>query len=294
METPQNQTQGQKPPLRFSLILATTGRAPELSRFLDSLSVQTCRDFELIIIDQNPGKQVDEVLSSYQGKFPIVKLPGKLGLSKARNLGLQYVHGRIVAFPDDDCWYPADLLAQIDEQFRCHPDWQGISCLVTDENGRFSAGGYMARTQSSISRGNIWRSAVSPGLFLARVLTQTVGGFDPSLGVGAETRWGSAEESDYVLRAIARGLHIEYVPAIRVLHPRYEGPFDRRRIARGYNYGLGMGYVLKKHHYSLLKACYFSLIHLLPAGVALVRGQFGRGAFHLATALGRMRGWFQC
>ena len=35
------------------------------------------------------------------------------GLSRARNAGLRMIAGDIVSFPDDDCWYPPDLLQRV-------------------------------------------------------------------------------------------------------------------------------------------------------------------------------------
>jgi glycosyltransferase involved in cell wall biosynthesis len=39
----------------FSLIVCTVGRTKPLLRLLNSLSVQQFEDFELVIVDQNPG-----------------------------------------------------------------------------------------------------------------------------------------------------------------------------------------------------------------------------------------------
>ena len=286
-------TQKKTTPSRFSLILATYGRGPEVRRFLESLAVQTCQCFELIVIDQNHELDLEEILRPYKSRFPIIYLRSKLGLSRARNVGLRHACGQIVAFPDDDCYYPKCLLRQIDEQFRCHSNWQGISCIVLDENGRFSCGGYMSSSQTRITRGNIWRCATSPGLFLMAMVPQTIGGFDPALGVGSGTPWGSAEESSYVLDALSHGIHIEYVPGIRVLHPRYEGSFDRGRIARGYSYGLGMGRVLRRHRYSILHATYFAALQMIRSLMALLRGQGRRCVFHAAMASGRFVGWWK-
>jgi glycosyltransferase involved in cell wall biosynthesis len=92
--------------MKFSLVLATVGRTQEVARFLDSLARQTYRDFELIVVDQNPDDRLVELLRPFELRFPIIHLRCERGVSRARNLGPKYVSGDIVGFPDDDCWYP--------------------------------------------------------------------------------------------------------------------------------------------------------------------------------------------
>jgi GT2 family glycosyltransferase len=40
--------------MRFSLVVGTIKRTVELDRLLGSLAKQSCQDFELIVVDQNP------------------------------------------------------------------------------------------------------------------------------------------------------------------------------------------------------------------------------------------------
>src|SRR5574340_342784 len=94
----------------FSLVLATVGRTAELERFLDALERQTCPDFELLVIDQNPDDRLRPILNRHRGRFEIKHTRSATGLSRARNVGLRLARGEIVAFPDDDCWYPTTLL----------------------------------------------------------------------------------------------------------------------------------------------------------------------------------------
>ena len=63
--------------IKFSLILATVDRVTELERFLSSLDRQTCRDFELIVVDQNPDDRLVPILAPYQASFLIVQACGR-------------------------------------------------------------------------------------------------------------------------------------------------------------------------------------------------------------------------
>lgn len=97
--------------MKFSLILATLGRDKEVANFLESLKNQSYKNFELIVVDQNQDGKIDNIIQEYKKDFFInhIKIKEK-GLSYARNVGLKYINGEIVAFPDDDCEYPENLL----------------------------------------------------------------------------------------------------------------------------------------------------------------------------------------
>lgn len=99
--------------LQFSLVLATVGRTHEVERLLCSLDRQEGATFELIVIDQNIDGRPVPYLEPRKTKYPIVHVRSQPGLSRARNLGLRHVSGSIVAFPDDDCWYPDGLLRRV-------------------------------------------------------------------------------------------------------------------------------------------------------------------------------------
>lgn len=96
----------------ISLLVATINRTVELERFLASLDTQTYRNFEVIVIDQNPDDRLVPVLCRHAG-LAISHLRSGRGLSKARNVGLRATKGEIIAIPDDDCWYPPQLLSTV-------------------------------------------------------------------------------------------------------------------------------------------------------------------------------------
>ena len=74
---------------------------PGLSR---ALPEQSHKNFEVVIVDQNPEGFLDEVVSKYQTALTIKYVrTDPRGVSHARNLGMVHAEGDVVAFPDDDC-----------------------------------------------------------------------------------------------------------------------------------------------------------------------------------------------
>src|SRR5215218_759571 len=156
--------------MRFSLVLATVGRTDELRRFLAHLDTQTHREFELVVVDQNKDERLKPILEPYRGKFPILHLPSEQGLSRARNVGIEHARGDVIGFPDDDCWYPPDLLAYIATFLERHPEVGGINGRmadgpVGDSDGRVGKRNRAVGTPrfekraGSLTKVNAWRRA---------------------------------------------------------------------------------------------------------------------------------------
>lgn len=276
--------------MKISLVLATLGRRDEVLRFLESLARQTVADVQLIVVDQNPDDRVQRLLEDHRWPFQWLHLRSSPGLSHARNVGLAHVTGDLVAFPDDDCWYGPDVLARVQALLAADPQLDGVTGRSVDETGRESGGRFGRQTMLLDDR-NVWSSAISYTIFLRRrVCDRLREGFDESLGVGAKTRFGSGEETDYLLRAIRGGSGIRFHPELTVFHPNKVLQFEPPVIARGFNYGMGMGRVLRKHRYPLayrLRALIRPLGGCLKAGAQL---DFGRAVYQWAVVRGRLLG----
>lgn len=273
----------------FSLVLCSINRTSELDCFLKSAASQHYERLEIIIVDQNKDCRLVPVIEKYESVLKIRRVHSAPGLSRARNVGLALARGEWIAFPDDDCIYPADLLNKIASTSAAHPKYDGISTLVTDENGNFSAGGYMGSTQARITKSNIWRCAVSPSIFLKRAAVgQTL--FDERLGAGSGTCFGSGEETDFLLSIINGGAICIYIPTLVVHHPVYNGEWD---TDRAWKYGCGMGAVLCKHGYSHIHACYYAGLQIIRVIQSFLFLRFRKGLFHFIQACGRISGFMK-
>jgi GT2 family glycosyltransferase len=276
--------------LRFSLVLATVGRVGELERFLSSLDSQTHREFEVVVVDQNRDERLLPLLTAYRKRLSLSYLRSETGLSRARNVGLRYLTGDVVAFPDDDCWYPPDLLEQVAYILRAHPELDGFTGRMTDEHGR-SGNASFDKRPGLLAQANVWQRATSISLFLRRGVIETVGGFDETLGIGAGTFWGGGEDIDYALRAVEAGFKVYYRPDIIVFHPGFPAPDYSKLANRAFKYGAGIGRVWRKHDYPLWLVAYYLLRPVGGAILSLMRGRTRKAYYHFNAFQGRLKGW---
>jgi glycosyltransferase involved in cell wall biosynthesis len=274
--------------MKISLILATKGRVEEVAKLIRSLTKQEYHDLELLVVDQNEDDRLVKILTDKTALFPIVHLRSKCGLSHARNVGMAYATGDIIAFPDDDCWYPEKLLTRVVSQFQTHPRIGGLTGRSEDGQGEAS-GGCLSRQESRVDVKNVWKKGISYTIFLRSEVCHAVGSFDEELGLGAGTRFGSGEETDYLIRTVKMGFEIHYYPDLIVYHPN---PilYDRNHCNKAFRYGLGMGRVLSKHRYNLSFNLYTVFRPFVGAVLSLLTLRIRKAAYHLAIAGGRVSG----
>lgn len=119
--------------MRLSVVINTYNRAASLRQTLLSLRYQTCRDFEVIVVNGPSTDETEEVLAEFAGAVRSGRCP-ELNLCKSRNLGIEMASGDIVAFIDDDAiadpgWVDA-ILRGYDA-----PRVGGVGGLVYDHTG---------------------------------------------------------------------------------------------------------------------------------------------------------------
>lgn len=274
---------------QVDLVVATVGRSEELERLFESLVAQSYPRLRVVLVDQNLDDRLASVVARFESALSIVRVGSPPGLSRARNRALPLLTGEIVAFPDDDCWYPPRLLCDAVTALEAHPDWDGLSVQARGADSRPSSMRWDTGA-GPIDRFNVWRRAISFSFFLRRSAVEVIGGFAEDLGVGAGTLWGSGEETDYLLRGLEAGLTLYYEPSLFVHHesPRLSGTKAERRAA--VVRGLGQSEVLRRHRYP----SWFGVIRVLQllagSAVLLARGRISAARYYFAMARGRFHG----
>ena len=275
----------------MSLIVCTVGRSESLRRLLNSLTRQSSVTFEVIIVDQNPADFLFEILDDYRSALRIKHVHSKRGLSKARNIGLKHVESKLVCFPDDDCWYPPQLVETIIAYFSVNPGVDVLLGRTVDGNGHNSLSPFRNRS-GKVTKSNVWRSGNSNVLFIRRELANELGGFDEELGLGAASPFQSGEETDFLLRALQRGGTVMFDRTIIVHHEQVDALISEKQLQRIRGYSVGFGRVLKLHDYGLLYLFYRVCRSALRAVLALLQLKMPEAKYKALWAIGTLTGYF--
>ena len=271
----------------FDLVVATVDRTAEPERLLASLERQTHPAFRIVLVDQNDDDRLAELVKSHSS-LEIDHVHAKRGLSHARNAGLARLSADVIAFPDDDCTYPDDLLERVARRFAADPSLGGLTGRAADMNGRSSPSWPLVPAE--VTRENMWNRAISFAIFLRASVVGAVGRFDEELGLGSGRPWSSGEETEYLVRAVDAGARIEYDPELLVPHDEKAYTRADLRIA-GARDGASVGYILRKHRYPPVTVAGMLIRPAGGAVLALARRDRARAGFHLSTLRGRLRGY---
>ncbi|ANF15279.1 glycosyltransferase family 2 protein [Clostridium butyricum] len=224
---------------KISLIMATLGRESEVDSFILSLLNQEYKNYELVIVDQNENDIVKNIYNKYKDTIIIKYVHTDIkGLSKCRNIGLNYVDGDIIEFPDDDCEYPPKLLNNIVDKFNEDSTMDILTFKSIDKCSLIDSNNKWALDKKRITSLNLLSTVTSYTIFIKNKEDNIIK-FDERMGVGEF--FGSAEEIDMVSTLIYNGYKGIYTPTLYAYHPIKPDVKERY-----YKYALGLGAFIKK------------------------------------------------
>ncbi len=116
-----------------SVVIATYKRDEILQRALNSLSVQSYKNFEIILVDDNANEEwnsrVGEIVSEFKISNPELNFTYIVnslnqGSAKTRNIGIENANGEYITFlDDDDVYLPENLEKQIKNMIETDADF---------------------------------------------------------------------------------------------------------------------------------------------------------------------------
>jgi len=224
----------------FSLIVTTIQPDfTDILRLFESLKYQKYSEFEVIFINQT-GIEFERE-SSFN--FNIIEIHQKrISLSKARNIGTKYSSGNILCYPDDDCYYHASTLLNVDKHFRQNDELDFVLGNHKDIDSDSSCNFHRYKKNNVISKKNITLSS-SFTIFVKSSMFKHYK-FDEEMGVGSI--YGCGEEADFLIQGIRENRQGKFFPDIIIFHESYA--INRKTSSsKAFKYALGNAHLYTKN-----------------------------------------------
>lgn len=179
----------------FSIIIPLFNKEKEIQQTLESVLHQSFRDFEVIIINDGSTDKSEQMVNSFTDERILLISTDNKGVSQARNFGINYANGEIIAFLDaDDYWFPNHL----EKLFELHQKFPEAGLLATNYEFYFAENTIIRPTfddiptenwsgivkdffKSSMTYRLAWTSAVA----VPKVIFDKIGDFDETITLGA-------------------------------------------------------------------------------------------------------------
>ena len=265
--------------VRFSIIVPVYNRPHEVEELLESLTKQTCHNFEVLVVEDGSTIPCEDVCNRYTDVLDIqYHTKSNSGPGQTRNYGAERAHGEYLLVLDSDCVLPAGYLSAIEEELqrdeadafggpdRAHPSFTPVQKAINySMTSFFTTGGIRGGAAGSKGRRSLDRFYPrSFNMGIKAELYRRLKGF-------SNMRFG--EDIDFSYRICQSGARCRLFPEAWVWHKRRT---DMRKFWKQvHNSGIARINLTKRHPGTL------KLVHLLPAVFTL-----GVGGLLLLVVLG--------
>lgn len=228
---------------KVSLYIPCFNSANTISKCIESISKQTYKIDEIIVIDDGSTDNTCEIASRYNVK--IIQHKEHKGLAEARNTGISNSKNEYIASIDSDCVARKDWL-------------ETLIATIKNENIA-GAGGYLIETNSN-SIADKWRmihltqnwgnkKITNPRqLFGNNILFRKSALFD--VGLYNPIYKTNSEDYDISQRLMKKGYTLVYTPKAKVGHIRKDTIHSAMNLYSEYYY---FGYIRKRNIFNILR-----------------------------------------
>ena len=244
-----------------SIIIVSLNRKKELLKCIKSISEQSYKDFEILLIDNNSNDGSCEIIKSTFPDTKIYKTKKNLGTSYTRNAAINFSSGNLIWFLDSDVYLlNKDVLKNLIKKFNSDPkiDAMGGEAMLDDKynivgtkklelyaNGMIK--GFMV---NNIKNTNV-KVLATCNLIVKSSIIKEIGGFD-------HFYFFYLEDLDLTYRIFKKGYKLHLINECPVIHyfsntTRFKNYFlaNRNRI-----------YFLVKN-FSLLNVIFLPILDLI-------------------------------
>ena len=242
--------------MKYSIIVPVYNRPDEVDELLESLSNQTQKDFEVIIVEDGSVKPCKDVCDKFAGILDLhYYAKENSGPGQSRNYGAERAKGDYLIILDSDVVLPTGYLVAVDKGLEsdaacfggpdaAHPSFTPVQKAISYSMTSFFTTGGIRGGKAKLDK--FYPRSFNMGI--RRDVYLQLGGF-------SKMRFG--EDIDFSYRIVEAGYQPRLFPEAWVWHKRRT---DFRKFFRQvYNSGIAR-INLEKRHPGTLK-----LVHLLPA-----------------------------
>ena len=260
--------------MKYSIIVPVYNRPDEVDELLRSLTGQTMKDFEVLIVEDGSQRDCREVVEKYKPQLNLKYfVKPNSGPGQSRNYGAQRAQGDMLIVLDSDVVLPQGYMEAVDDEMHrqpavafggpdaSHPSFTNVQKAISYSMTSFFTTGGIRGGKKKLDK--FYPRSFNMGI--RRDVYQQLGGF-------SKMRFG--EDIDFSYRIVEAGHQPRLFADAWVWHKRRT---DFRKFFRQvYNSGIAR-INLEKRHPGTLK-----LVHLLPAVFTI-----GVIALVLVSAVGR-------
>ena len=243
--------------MKYSFIIPVYNRPDEVDELLDSLTRQTIRDFEVVVVEDGSSVPCKEVVDKYADRLTIHYYnKANSGPGQTRNYGVERANGEYMLILDSDCILPekylemveADLQSQKADAFggpdRAHESFTDVQKAINYAMTSFFTTGGIRGGKKKLDK--FYPRSFKMGV--RKDVYQALGGF-------SKMRFG--EDIDFSIRIFKGGYQCRLFPEAWVWHKRRT---DLKKFFKQvHNSGIARINLYKKYPESL------KLVHVLPA-----------------------------
>lgn len=243
--------------MKFSIIIPVYNRPDEVDELLQSLTLQSYKDFEVIVVEDGSDVSCKEVVDSYADTLDIhYYYKTNSGPGQTRNYGAERSRGEYLIILDSDCILPKDYFTAIEKELndsacdafggpdRAHHSFTDIQKAINYSMTSFF-------TTGGIRGGKKKMDKFYPRSFNMGVRADVY----KKLGGFSKMRFG--EDIDFSIRIFKAGCSCRLFPDAWVYHKRRT---DLRKFFKQvHNSGIARINLYKMYPDSL------KAVHLLPA-----------------------------
>ena len=242
--------------MRYSIIIPVFNRPDEVDELLQSLTEQTVKDFEVVIVEDGSKTPCKDVVDKYADSLHLIyyyKENG--GPGPARNYGVERANGDYVLILDSDCVLPPTYLEAIETELnsnpcdafggpdRAHDSFTQVQKAISYSMTSFFTTGGIRGGKKKLDK--FYPRSFNMGV--RRDVYQALGGF-------SKMRFG--EDIDFSIRIFKGGYRCRLFPEAWVWHKR-RTDMDKF-FKQVFNSGIARINLEKRHPGSM------KLVHLLP------------------------------